>query len=147
MSTDEKCRHGRYVCYDCGHVGDSAKRAYDIVRGYVAFVDYSERIGKWVALRLEDGGSDGVLYDSKRDAIRHQSHEQMCAYFSYRGAPEGFGNVRDAAAWMAFHRHAYSNGMRLADPDDPGGGPELIIPTTEEQFYDQLRRLVPGAWN
>jgi hypothetical protein len=145
--SDEKCQHGRYVCYECVHVGDSAKRAYDIVRSYVHFVEYSERIGKWVALRLEDGGSDGVLYDSKRDAIRHQAHEHMCAYFSYRSAPNGFENVRDAAAWLAFHRHAYSRGGRLVDPDDPGGGPELIMPTAEEQFYAQLRDLLPGVNN
>jgi hypothetical protein len=147
MMTDEKCCHGRYVCYDCVHVGDSAKRAYDIVRAYVHFVEYSERIGKWVALRLEDGGSDGVLYDSKRDAIRHQAHEQLCAYFSYRGAPNGFANVRDTAAWMAYHRHAYDRGARLPDPDDAGGGPELIMPTAEEQVFMQLRDLLPGVWN
>jgi hypothetical protein len=145
--SDEKCRHGRYVCYDCVHVGDSAKRAYDIVRGYVHFVEYSERIRKWVALRLEDGGSDGTLYDSKRDAIRHQAHEQWCAYFSYRGAPEGFANVRDAAAWMAYHRHAYDHGFRLPDPDDAAGGPEMIMPTAQEQVFMQLRDLLPGVWN
>jgi hypothetical protein len=145
--SDEKCQHGRYVCYDCVHVGDSAKRAYDIVRSYVHFVEYSERVGKWVALRLEDGGSDGTLYDSKQDAIRHQSNEYLCAYFSYRGAPNGFANVRDTAAWLAYHRHAYSRGMRLPDPDDAHGGPDLILPTAEEQFYDQLKRLVPGVWN
>jgi hypothetical protein len=144
----EVCKeHGRRVCSQCIFVDDAAKRAYDIVRSYTAFVEYSERIGKWVALRLSDGGSDGTLYDSKRDAIRHQAHEQMCAYFSYRGAPEGFANVKDAAVWLEFHRHAYDNGFRLADPDDPGGGPELIMPTAEEQLYGQLRRLAPGVWN
>jgi hypothetical protein len=145
--SDEKCQHGRYVCYECVHVGDSAKRAYDIVRSYVHFVEYSERIRKWVALRLEDGGSDGTLYDSKRDAVRHQSDEFLCAYFSYRGAPNGFDNVRDCAAWLAYHRHAYSRGMRLPDPDDAHGGPDLILPTAEEQFYDQLQRLLPGVNN
>lgn len=144
----EKCRnHGRFVCWECVHVGDSAKRAYDIVRSYVHFVPYEDRIGKWVALRLEDGGSDGTLYDSKRDAIRHQANEFLCAYFSYRGAPNGFSNVRDVAAWLAYHRHMYDNGFRLPDPDDPGGGPEIIMPTAEEQLFDQLRRLVPGVWN
>jgi hypothetical protein len=71
----------------------------------------------------------------------------MCAYFSYRSAPNGFENVRDTAAWLAFHRHAYSRGGRLVDPDDPGGGPELIMPTAEEQFYAQLRDLLPGVNN
>lgn len=138
---DNLCRHGRTVCYDCVFVTDAAKRAFDIVRSYVTFVDYDTRIGSWVALRLEDGGHDGTLYPSKRDAIRHQSHEQLCAYFSYRGAPNGFDSARDAAAWLAIHRHFYANGGRLVDPDDAGGGPSLIIPTTEEQFRMQLRDI------
>lgn len=143
----ERCQHGRTVCYDCVHVSDSAKRAYDIVRSYVHFVDYDTRVGAWVALRLEDGGSDGNLYSSKREAIRHQAHEQQCAYFSYRGAPDGFANVKDCAAWLAYHREAYSAGMRLPDPDDPGGGPDLIVPTPAETFYDQLGRLINPAAN
>jgi hypothetical protein len=144
---DELCKHGRRVCSDCIAVPDSAKRAYDIVRSYVTFVEYETRVRSWVALRLEDGGSDGTLYDSKRDAIRHQASEQLCAYFSYRGAPNGFGNVRDAAVWLEFHRHAYSAGMRLVDPDDAHGGQDLIMPTPAESVMDQLRRLLPGVNN
>lgn len=144
---DNLCQHGRKVCSECVHVTDSAKRAYDVIRSYCAFVDYDTRVRSWVALRLEDGGSDGTLYDSKVDAIRHQAHEQMCAYFSYRGAPNGFTNVRDAAVWLEYHRHMYSAGMRLVDPDDAHGGPDLIMPTPAEMVYDQLRRLLPGVMN
>ncbi len=139
---DNLCKpHGRKVCYDCVFVTDAAKRAFDIVRSYCHFVDYDTRIGSWVALRLEDGGSDGTLYPSKREAIRHQAHEQQCAYFSYRGAPEGFSSQKDAAVWLEFHRHAYDAGMRLPDPDDAHGGPDLILPTTSEQLMDQFWRL------
>jgi len=145
--TDNLCVHGRKVCYDCVFVTDAAKRAYDIVRSYVHFVDYDTRIGSWVALRLEDGGSDGTLYSSKRDAIRHQAREFQCAYFSYRGAPEGFASQKDAAVWLEYHRQAYDAGIRLPDPDDPGGGPELILPTAQEQLYDQFWRLARGSMN
>lgn len=146
MSGDEKCQaHGRSVCSDCCNIPDSARRAYDVIRSYTAFVGYDERVRSWVALRLEDGGSDGTLYGSKQDAIKHQAHEHLCAYFSYRGAPDGFSSVKDAAVWLEFHRHAYSQGFRLADPDDRAGGPELIMPTTQEQVMGQLRSLLPGV--
>ena len=145
--SDNRCRHGRILCYDCAFVTDAGKRAFDIARSYVAFVDYSERINSWIAFRLEDGGSDGTLYLSKREAIRHQVSEYLCAYFSFRGAPNGFDSAKDATVWLQYHRLAYDNGFRLPDPDDSRGGPDLIMPTTKEQLYDQLRRLAPGVWN
>lgn len=120
---------------------DEAKRCRDIIASYVAFVDYSERIRSWVAIRLSDGGSDGALYDSKREAVRHQPDEFLCAYFSYRGAPNGFSSVKEAAVWLEFHRQAYDSGFRLPDPDAASGGPELIMPTPGEQVMLQLDRF------
>ncbi|SRR5260221_2489235 len=137
--TDSKCRHGRKLCSECIHVGDSAKRSYDIVRSYATFVDKDELRGKWVALRLADGSSDGTLYDSKRDAVRHQLDEQICAYFSYRNSINGFQNVKDAAVWLEFHRMAYDSGFRLIDPDDASGGKDVIMPITMEQLMAQIR--------
>lgn len=142
---DNLCQHGRKLCSDCIFVTDAAKRAYDIVRGYVHFVEYDERIRSWVALRLEDGGSDGALYDSKREAVRHQAWEQQCAYFSYRGAPNGFVTPKDAAIWLEYHRQAYLAGFRLVDPDDVHGGRDLIMPLTNEQLGMQLRDLQRSA--
>lgn len=138
---DLKCQHGRQLCSECIFVTDSAKRARDIIASYVAFVDYSERIRSWVAIRLSDGGSDGTLYLSKRDAVRHQSDEFLCAYFSYRGAPNGFASAKEAAVWLEFHRQAYDKGFRLPDPDASSGGPDLIMPTPNEQVALQLDRF------
>jgi hypothetical protein len=144
---DNLCPHGRKVCSQCQHVTDAGKRAYDIARSYCAYIGYDERVRSWIAFRLEDGGSDGTLYDSKKAAIRHQSYEQQCAYFSYRGAPNGFGSAKDAATWLEFHRHLYANGARLVDPDDAHGGPDTILPTTKEQVMMQLRDLTRRALN
>lgn len=144
---DNLCQpHGRKVCSECQHVTDAGKRAYDIARSYTAFVDYETRIRSWVAFRLEDGGSDGTLYDAKADAIRHQLYEQQCAYFSFRGAPNGFASAKDAAVWLEYHRHIYDRGGRTPDPDDHGGGPAMIMPTAREDVMSQLRRLDP-RWN
>ena len=130
--------HGRRVCAECVVVTDAAKRAFDIVNSYVTFTDYSYRVRCWVALRLIDGGSDGTLYESRREAVRHQSSEQLCAYFSYRNAPNGFASVKDAQLYMDYHRMAYDSGFRLPDPDARDGGPELIMPTPGEQISLQL---------
>jgi hypothetical protein len=125
-------------------VTDAAKRAFDIVRGYVVFIPWDQRINSWVALRLSDGGSDGTLYDSKQAAVRHQSHEQNCAYFSYRTAPEGFSSVTDAQLYMDYHRAAYDAGFRLPDPDEASGGPDLMIPTALDEMLVQRSRLIGG---
>jgi hypothetical protein len=143
--SDNLCQHGRKICSECQHVTDAGKRAFDIVRSYCAFVEYETRVRGWVALRLEDGGSDGTLYDSKIDAIKHQTYEQQCGYFSYRGAPNGFTSAKDAAIWLEYHRQLYSAGGRLVDPDDAHGGPDIIMPTAEEQLMGQLRRMLPGV--
>lgn len=134
------------MCSECVVVDDAAKRAYDIIRGLVTFTEYDHRVRQspWVAIRLSDGGSDGVMYDTKREAVRHQLHESTCAYFCFRTAPNGFSSKKDAAVFLAYHRAAYDAGFRLPDPDDPSGGSDLIIPTTQEHVYGQIARLIGG---
>lgn len=143
------CSHGRKICSDCILIDDSAKRAYDTVRLHVQFATWEERVQgePYVALRLSDGGSDGRRYATKRDAVRAQLHEQQCAYFSFRNAPNGFGSYRDAAIFLAFNRAAYDAGMRLPDPDDAHGGPDLVMPAPAEKLRDQLRRLLTIGLN
>jgi len=143
----ERCQHGRELCSECIVVSDAAKRAFDIVRGLAAFTTYETRMGSpYVAIRLSDGGSDGVMYDTKKEAVRHQVHETTCAFFSFRNAPNGFASARDAAIFLAWNRAAYDAGWRLPDPDDTHGGRDLSMPTSDEHLHDQLRRLI-GAKN
>jgi hypothetical protein len=121
---------------------DAAKRAFDIVRGLAVWNDYDTRIhSPYLAIRLSDGGSDQTLYDTKRDAVRHQLDETQCAYFSFRESPNGFGSPRDAAVFLAFHRLAYDRGFRLPDPDDRHGGHDLVMPDMNEHLQNQLNRL------
>src|SRR5437762_517876 len=98
-----------------------------------------------MAIRLSDGGSDGKLYDTKREAVKHQLHEQLCAYYSFRNSPNGFSfgprGLQEAAVFLAWHRMAYDNGFRLPDPDDRNGGPDLVMPDMTEHLFDQMRRL------
>jgi hypothetical protein len=133
------------ICSECIVVDDAAKRAFDIVSGLTLFNSYETRMGSpYVAIRLSDGGSDQVLYDTKRDAVRHQLHETLCAYFSFRNSLNGFGSYRDAAIFLAWHRAAYDQGWRLPDPDDTHGGPDMVLPTADEHVFNQLARLIGG---
>ena len=140
------CRHGRKLCSDCIVVDDAAKRAYDNVRLLAEFNDYDTRVKQspYVAIRLSDGGTDHRLYDTKQDAVRHQLHETLCAYFSFYNAPAGFNSYKDAAIFLAFTRAAYDAGMRLVDPDAHNGGPDLVMPTVREHLGNQLLRLRRG---
>lgn len=70
--------------------------------------------GRWIAARLSDGGTDGTVYDTKADAVRHQLHETQCAYLVVPPAemPEA-----EATAWLEMHDKMYAAGYRLQDPD------------------------------
>jgi hypothetical protein len=96
---------------------DEARRMADEVNLHVAALGHAAS-RKWVAIRLSDGGSDGVLYDTRRDAIVHQVHEKQCCYV--RLPPFGQTmNYREAESYLTFHRSIYDAGYRLQDPDDP----------------------------
>lgn len=118
---------------------DEAKRASDIVNGYIAFMDWDELVHKWIAIRLSDGGHDGTLYDTKRDAVRHQLDEFLCAYVSMRNLIGGT-SARDMEIFLKWNRDAYDAGFRLPDPREINGGPELIMTTPR---YDNLKNRYP----
>lgn len=139
------CAHRRRVCAECVVVTDAARRAYDAVQVHVFGAGWDERIRSWVALKLQDGSSDGVLYDSRGAAVRHVSDQRFYAFFSYRNAPNGFSSLKDAQLYLDYHRMAYDQGalQALADPDDrKHGGRELIMPTALEQVLVQRAALM-----
>jgi hypothetical protein len=112
------------VCNAAQHF-DAAKRASDAVRLHLV-ANRERAIHSWVAIRLSDGGSDNVLYDSKHAAVRHQLHEYQCAYVKI--PPDGFP-PKAAEAFLRFNRQLYDHGLRLADPDKDL---EVIMPLRQE---------------
>jgi hypothetical protein len=102
---------------------DIGKRAHDTIALHVI----GGNVGKWVALRLEDGSSDGIPYDTRREAIQHQLHEQLCCYVKV--PPDGMP-AEDALRFILINRSLYAQGYRLTDPDMPG---EPIYPMTDEE--------------
>ncbi len=97
-------------------------------------------VGKWIAVRLIDGSSDGVLYDSKRDAVRHQHHNEQL-YTFVKIIPPSM-NVCEAEVFMATARNLYDAGLRLTDPDDKHGGREVIKRSTVEDHLAQGRGVL-----
>jgi len=130
----EFCQH-----HPGGHL-DSSKRCADNVNLHWAAIGYGS-VGKWVAIRLRDGSSDGVLYDSKRDAVRHQFDEFLCAYVRLIGMQMP---VCEAETYLETHRRLYDRGFRLADPDNKSGGRQALTSNRREDRERVLRILRAG---
>lgn len=124
------CRHGAAICPTCIGISDAAKRMADIINGLVTFVPLWELKTRWIAIRLQDGGYDGILYDTREDAIKHQLDERFCAYVCMGMMISG-AKPLDCAIYLEYHRQAYDAGMRLHEPE----APQLILPTS---VYDQI---------
>lgn len=82
--------------------------------------------GRWIAARLSDGGTDGTVYDSKSDAVRHQLDETQCAYLTVPPAPMP---PHEATAYLELHERMYASGYRLQDPDTTPIMTRDLIPT------------------
>lgn len=93
---------------------DAARRMADAVNLHLAAVGLAA-VGKWVACRMSDGVSDGVLYDTRREAVAHQFHEQFCAYVH---VPVTGMTPRQAENYLAFTRQCYDNGIRTINNVD-----------------------------
>ncbi len=89
---------------------DEARRCSDAVNLALE----TSGFGKWLAIRLSDGGTDGEYYDSMSEAIKHQLHESQCAYLKV--PPDGMG-LHEAELWLAAVRKIYDAGFRITDPD------------------------------
>lgn len=149
MLSAPKCgRHGNIVCSECIVADDVAKRCWEQVKNVAHSYGWDERIRGYLAIKLQDGSTDGVLYETKQDAVKHcRGDEQWFAFFSFRTAPNGFASPKDAAVFLAYHRMVYDQGGRLPDPDDARGGPDMIMPMNDEHLMDQLGRLMRSAVN
>ena len=82
--------------------------------------------GRYIAVRLADGGSDGVAYDTRAEAIEHQRNSpSRCAYFR---VPLERWSAETCDTLLWYVRKAYDAGSR----EDPAH--QLIIPTQNEHM-------------
>lgn len=95
-----------------GDHSDAAKRVADIYSLHRVADPYGN-IGCWIAVALADGQSDMVLYESRRDAIKHQHHnEEWYAYIQIVPA-----NITpcEAETILRVARRAYDAGIARGD--------------------------------
>lgn len=75
----------------------------------------AEAYGKFIAIRLSDGKSpDGALYDTRRDAVRHNREDPWCFYLKI--AP---GGIQETEAWvvLGYARQAKKSGVVFAEEE------------------------------
>ena len=106
-------------------ITDAAKRMAGIVNAMLTFHQPWELRSKVMAFRLSDGGSDGAIYDTKQDAVRHQLDEYRCCYLYFRNCMGGLSAL-DAQIFLDFNRQAHDAGLHMPDPDSRTGGPDPI---------------------
>lgn len=105
-----------------GNSMDATKRIADeYMMHRVAGVDTMK---KFIACRLEDGVSDHVLYDNHGDAVRHQHGNENQFLYIRMMAPSM--NPCEAYVMLKTARAAYSQGLRMKDPDHKRGGFSVI---------------------
>lgn len=107
---------------------DAAKRMADTIRLHQAVVGKDELLsGRYVAVRLADGGSDGVLYDTRAEAINGQRNSpSRCAYFQ---VPLQRWSEATCDTLLWYVRGCYDSGFR----EDPSH--QLVIPQGKENFF------------
>jgi len=123
----------------CQHKGthsDAAQRLYDTYNLHrVAIGD--DAIGKWFAATLSDGTSDNILYDTKRDCVTHQHHNEQ--YYTFIKIVPPSMRICEAEVMLEVARRMYDNGLRLTDPDHKQGGLDLIKRLSIEDQLAQVR--------
>lgn len=127
------CRHRLKICSQCIIVSDEAKRMSDCVNLHITCNPVWELNTKWLAFRLQDGTSDGALYDSREEAIHHQPYPDRCCFFTFRSAMGGV-TPKDMQIWLEMERNAST--ARLALHEEKA--PQLIIPAS---YYDWRRAV------
>jgi hypothetical protein len=119
---------------------DAAKRVYDTYHLHRTADRYGA-VGKWFAAALNDGSTDGVLYDSRKAAILHQHHDEM--YYTYVQVTHSNMTLCNAASLLTVARRMYDAGLRITDPDDSRREPIKRL-TVEDQNAFVTKGIATG---
>lgn len=77
--------------------------------------------GRWMCVALRDGAWSGDIYDSRADAIRHNSE----GAHAFLMIPPMRMPSAEATAWIELHRKVWDGGLRFTDPGTPVPIPDL----------------------
>ena len=117
---------------------DAARRASDAYQLH-RVTDPHGSIGHWLAIKLEDGSCDGVLYGSKLAAVK--TKEPWERHYGYVQLGPWPFTPKEAETWLAVQRRMYERGLVMTDPEDPSGGRDQIQRVTQEDQRNNLRAL------
>jgi hypothetical protein len=95
-----------------GDHSDAAKRIADTFALH-RIADPYGNIGYWFAAALIDGRSDGTLYESKPDAIKHQHHNEN--WYTYIQIVPSSMTACEAEIMLKIARMIYDKGGRMTD--------------------------------
>jgi hypothetical protein len=112
--------------------GDAARR----MASAVTLAAMNGGAGRWLAVKLQDGSSDHVVYDSRSAAMAHQLSPEHATYLLI--PPDGM-TTGQADRVLGFWRQAYSAGFRAVDPRDDIPSMPLTRPDGRRQI-----RLLTG---
>jgi hypothetical protein len=119
---------------------EAGKRLAGIVNLFIASRDPWELQQCVLAVSLADGSTNGDVYDSQYDAVRH-SDPTRSFYFHFKGNIGGI-DPREAAIVIQFHREAREAGIPQADPDagKRQAQPVPILSTYGHDVYSRIQR-------
>jgi hypothetical protein len=110
--------------------GDAARR----MSSAVTLAAMNGGAGRWLAVKLQDGSSDHVLYDSRSAAMAHQLSPEYALYLLI--PPDGM-TTGQADRVLGFWRDVYDAGGRATDPRDDYPS----MPLTRPDGLRQIRLL------
>lgn len=120
-----------------GHT-DAAQRLYDTYNLHRLAIG-NDAIGKWFTVAMADGRSDNVLYDTKRECVQHQHHNEQ--YYAFVKIIPPSMQLCEAEVMLTTARKLFEGGLRIADPDDKHGGKDVIKRLSVEDQLAQSRGL------
>lgn len=112
-----------------GFHSDAAKRQSDTYRLHRT-AQGIDAIGQFFASALADGTTDGVLYESKSAAVRHQHHDEQ--WYAFVCIGPGDWTPCEAEEFLFLQRMLYDRNIRLTDPDHARGGRQVVQRSTVE---------------
>jgi hypothetical protein len=113
---------------------NAGMRMSDTINNVRMSKDWDELKDGWMAFALEDGTSDGTVYDTRDDAIRfHRNRAKKYFYCALRQCIHGCSQ-REATMILALTRVQSERGRYHPETDrhDP------IVPLTRDAFEDEL---------
>lgn len=96
---------------------DAANRMRDNVNLHVVAgtLGARERHLQWVAIKLEDGRSDGNVYETRLEAVNHTMNREKGWFFVKVGAETM--SEREAIIILQMSRQAFKNGVVFAEEE------------------------------